>query len=170
MDGHPQAFGELVDRYQKVIFNAVLRIVNNYEDAKDTTQTVFVKAFENLSSYDSRYKFFSWIYRLAVNEALNEVNRRRQTQPLNEDIRCKDCTPEEILHQHQLDEQIDEALAGLSSDYRLVIVMKYFLEMSLREIAEIIHVEEKTVKSRLYTARQHLCEALTKRGITARGN
>lgn len=167
LDGNPQAFGELIDRYQKVIFNAALRIVNDYEDAKDTTQAVFVKAFENLSSFDSRYKFFSWIYRFAVNEALNVVHRRRQTQPLDEDIRCTNSTPEELLHQHQLDEQIDEALAGLSSDYRLVVVMKYFLEMSLSEIAEIIHVEEKTVKSRLYTARQHLCEALTKRGITA---
>ena len=165
--GNHQAFGELIDRYEKVIFNAALRIVNDYEDAKDITQIVFTRAYENLSNFDSRYKFFSWIYRFAVNEALNVVHRRRQTQPLDEDIRCTSRTPEELLCRHQLDEQIDVALAGLSSDYRLVVVMKYFLEMSLSEIADIIHVEEKTVKSRLYTARQHMCEALTKRGITA---
>ena len=73
LQGNPQAFGILVDRYQMVIFNLAYRICNNYNDADDITQTVFIKVYENLRKYKSRYKFFSWLYRIAVNEALNMV-------------------------------------------------------------------------------------------------
>ena len=76
IDGDNVAFESLLDRYQGRIFNAVLRMVHDWDDARDLTQTVFVKAYENLRRYDPKYKFFSWIYRIAMNESLNFVARR----------------------------------------------------------------------------------------------
>ena len=71
LDGHTRAFEALVDRYQKPLFNVALRMLDDAQDAEDITQTVFIKAFEKLATYDDRYKFFSWIYKMTVNEALN---------------------------------------------------------------------------------------------------
>ena len=69
--GNPQAFAALVEQYEKPVYNVALRMLRNAEDARDIAQSVFMKAYQNLSSYDPQYKFYSWIYRMAINESLN---------------------------------------------------------------------------------------------------
>ena len=81
--GDRQALGGLLNRYQGPVFNAALRIVGNPDDASDVTQSVFLKAFENLDRYDPAYRFFSWIYRIAVNESINHNKRRYRMHPLD---------------------------------------------------------------------------------------
>ena len=76
--GETAAFAFLVDRYERVVFNAAYRITNDRQDAEDVTQTVFMKVFENLRVYNPRYRFYSWMYRIAVNEALNHQARSRR--------------------------------------------------------------------------------------------
>ena len=81
LSGDTSAFGRLVDTYERPLYNAALRITNSRDDAMDATQSAFVKAYEKLHTFNSSYRFFSWIYRIAVNEALNIVQRKGREQP-----------------------------------------------------------------------------------------
>ena len=85
----------MIDRYQRVLFNVSLRMVGNREDAKDITQTVFLKAYQAMGTFDRRHKFFSWIYRIMINETLNHLSKRKRTEPLDESFRSDESGPEE---------------------------------------------------------------------------
>jgi len=163
--GNRESFGRLLNRYEKPIFNAAYRVLHDYEDAKDITQNVFLKAFENLDQFDSKHRFFSWIYRIAVNESINLCQSRK---PLGaaEDTRVEERnTPEKLLSRKELSAVIQAALMSLGFAYRMVIVLRHFSECSYREMSEILEIPEKTVKSRLFTARGLLREILSERGI-----
>ena len=165
LDGDGGAFGELIDRYQRVLFNVSLRMVGNREDARDITQTVFLKAYENLGSFDRKHRFFSWVYRITINESLNHLSKNRRLEPLDEALQSRECGPEEDCDRHQLRDSIQAALSRLSPDYRQVIVLRHFAELSYQEMSGVLEVPEKTVKSRLYTARQLLGDMFSKHGI-----
>jgi len=159
--GDVQAFGTLVERYQRVLYNLGLRMLGNPEDARDASQTAFLKAWEKLSSFDPRFRFFSWIYKITVNECLNQINRRRRVEPLDPRI---DLPSREnaaaSLEARETSERVQRALLQLTPDHREVVILRHFLEMSYGEIAGTLTIAEKTVKSRLYEARQRLCELL----------
>src|SRR5262245_26712646 len=108
--GDDDAFGALVDRYQKPIFNVALRMVGDSEDAKDIAQTVFLKAYENLANYDSRFKFYSWIYRIAINESINHLHRRDRVEPLDGDHESGGLGPEDLLAGEEIGRYVQEAL------------------------------------------------------------
>src|SRR5258706_14703991 len=95
LGGDGGAFGQLIDRYQRVLFNVSLRMVGNREDARDITQTVFLKAYENLGSFDRKHRFFSWVYRITINESLNHLSRNRRVEPLDESLPSRECGPDE---------------------------------------------------------------------------
>src|SRR5262245_60126107 len=84
--GETTAFGVLVTRYQKVLYTVAIRMLGNAEDARDATQDAFVKAYQRLGTYDPAYRFFSWIYRILVNECLNMIRGRRPQEPLMADV------------------------------------------------------------------------------------
>jgi RNA polymerase sigma-70 factor (ECF subfamily) len=157
----------LVDAYERVLFNVVLRMVGDREDARDVTQTVFVKAYENLSTYDCRRRFFSWIYRIMMNEALNHINRSKRLVPLDEGMASREKGPDVRAGEREVGEIIQCALTELSTDYREVIILRHFVQLSHHEISETLDIPEKTVKSRLHSARQILGGILTKRGLGA---
>ena len=165
--GDTRAFGVLVDRYQKPVFNAAIRIVKDYDDAQDIAQTAFVKAYEKLDTYNPKYEVFSWIYRIVINEAINFLNSRKPTVELDHTIKSGGNTPEENLFQKELGGQIEDSLMVLSLDYRIVIALRHFLDFTYQEMSEVLQIPEKTVKSRLFSARRMLCEILTDRGIRA---
>jgi len=166
LGGDGGAFGHLIDRYQRVLYNVSLRMVGNREDAKDITQTVFLKAYQAMGTFDRRHKFFSWIYRIMINETLNHLSKRKRTEPLDETFRSDEAGPDEDCSRNRLRDSIQTALLELSTDYRQVIVLRHYAELSYEEMSEVLHVPEKTVKSRLHTARQLLGEILPKHGIT----
>jgi RNA polymerase sigma-70 factor, ECF subfamily len=157
--GDLEAFAPLVARYQKPLFNVALRMVRDREDARDITQTAFVKAYEKLRSFDRRHRFFSWIYRIAVNECLNFVSRRRPERPLLADVPAAD-DPQRDAEASELAARVQDALVTLTPDYRLVVILRHFLGLSYVEMSETLMIPEKTVRSRLYTARQRLAEVL----------
>ena len=163
--GNPQAFEVLVEKYQKPIFNVAYRMTHNYEDAEDITQSVFVKAYEKLRSFRPSYKFFSWIYRIAVNETLNVLQQSKRTEEINSEYSASEKTPDESYAETELQEKLQEALMGLSMEYQVLILLKHFQHFSYREIAYIMDIPEKKVKSRLFTARQLLRDILMRRGI-----
>lgn len=167
LNGNTDAFGELIDRYQKPIFNVALRFVNDYDEAQDITQTTFVKAFENLAGFRAELKFFSWLYRIAVNEALNTVKSLRTKEELTEMAAADTPTPEESLCRSELETNIEEALMELQIDYRIAVVMRHFADLTYREMSYVLDIPVKTVKSRLFSARRLLCDILMQRGILA---
>ena len=159
------AFETLLDRYERPVFNVALRMVNNTEDARDITQSVFLKAFEHLNSYDSRFRFYSWIYRIAVNESLNFIKKYQgHDEPLGGDHPSPERSPEDAASQADLGQLIREGLMALKSEHRAVIVLKHFRGFSYREIGTILDLPEKTVKSRLFSARKFLRQALCANG------
>jgi RNA polymerase sigma-70 factor, ECF subfamily len=153
--GEVQAFEPLVLRYQRVLYNAAYRLLGDREDARDVAQGALVKAYEKLSSFDPRYRFFSWIYRIVVNEALNTRGRRRPSAPLAADLAGGPGVEEAIVSRERSD-TVQAALLQLSTDDREVIVLRHFAELSYAEIGETLGIAEKTVKSRLHEARQRL--------------
>lgn len=165
--GDTGAFGELVDAYEKVLFNTALRMVNDREEARDLTQTAFLKAYRNLESYDPKHRFFSWIYRILMNETLNLLARRRPNVALDERLVARERRPDEQAETNEIGAIVEEALMELTPDYRQVVILRHFLQFSHREIGDLLHVPEKTVKSRLYTARQQLGGILQRRGVTS---
>jgi len=159
LDGQRDAASGLVDRYHKRLFNIALRMLNDAQDAEDVTQTVFFNAFQKLHSYDPRYRFFSWVYRLTVNESLNVLWRRKKTVTL-EDIPVSGSGSDRVAEAH---DRVGRALMSLKPDDRAVVVLKHFVCFSYEEIADVLEIPVKTVKSRLFTARERLRLTLEER-------
>jgi len=151
--------------YERPVYNAAYRIVGNPDDAADVTQVVFLKAFEQLDQYKPEFKFFSWIYRIAINESINQIKRNRKHLPLDEREVSDTRSPVDFVGAGDISRGIQESLMGLQEDYRTVVVLRHFSECSYRQISEILHIPEKTVKSRLYSARQLMKEQLKGSGI-----
>jgi RNA polymerase sigma-70 factor (ECF subfamily) len=162
-DGDRAAFAALVRKYQKPIYNAAFRVLGRDEDASDITQAVFLKVAERLDQYDARYKFFSWIYRIAVNESLNLLRENgRESELEDEDALpgLESAEPEAQVSDAQVSDRIQKALMSMRVSDRMVLTMRHFGDCSYQEMADIMGLEVKTVKSRLFEARARLRELL----------
>ena len=159
LDGQRDAASGLVDRYQQRLFNVALRILNNAQDAEDVTQTVFLNAFDRIRTYDPRYRFFSWIYRMTVNESLNTLKRRKPVVTLEREVGivAPGAAPDGTA---EAEDRVGKALMRLNPDDRAVVVLKHFVSFSYQEIADVLEIPVKTVKSRLFEARERLRLAL----------
>lgn len=152
-----------MDRYQKPLFNVALRMLGNVEDAEDVTQTVFLNAFRKLRTYDPKYRFFSWVYRMTVNESLNTLKRRKRTVPLDPErpVPAPGAGADRTTEAQDL---VGRALMRLTPDDRAVVVLKHFASFSYEEIADVLEIPARTVKSRLFTARDRLRTVLREQG------
>lgn len=159
LDGDRVAGDELVNRYQRSVFNVALRMLGNVQDAEDVTQTVFGNAFAALDSYDPKFRFFSWIYRMTVNESLNSIKRRRKMVSFDGsfDVPASDSISQSAAEAEQ---RVGSALLELKPDDRAVVVLRHFVSFSYEEISDVLGVPVKTVKSRLFTARERLRQSL----------
>ena len=155
LEGQRDAASGLVDRYQKRLFNLALRMLDNAQDAEDVTQTVFLNAFLKLRTYDPRFRFFSWVYRMTLNESLNVLKRQKRTVTLEDGpaIPAPGATTDEAT---ELQDRVGKALMRLKPDDRAVVVLRHFVFFSYQEIAGVLGIPVKTVKSRLFTARERL--------------
>jgi len=161
MHGDRGAFEALLVEYEKPVFNAAFRMLNNRDDARDVTQTVFLKVFENFAQFDPSRRFFSWIYRITLNESINWLGKENRLEPLLYDTADEGKGPDEELESTRLAAKVQAALMTINTDYRTVVILKHFLGCSYVEISDVLEIPEKTVKSRLYTARQQLKDALS---------
>ena len=141
--GDHEAFGALVEAYQGVIYNLALRMVGDAEDARDVSQTVFVKAYLKLASFDRRNRFFSWLYRIGINESLNLLSRRKPNEELTERLESRDPTPDEAAQTSQEESLMNRSLLELTPEYRQVVILRHFLDFSHREIGELLQLPEK---------------------------
>ena len=162
-DGDRQALAALVERYQRPIYNAAYRVLGNGEDAADVTQTTFLKVAEKLDEYDAQYRFFSWIYRIAINESLNTMRRDSRDDHIDDEDELPGTgaeDPERRAYETELAGRVQAALMAMRFEHRIVITLRHFSDCSYGEIAFILDLQEKTVKSRLFEARQKLRELL----------
>ena len=158
--GDTGAFEEILDRYEKPVYNAILRLGTDREDARDIAQQVFMKVYERLATYDPAHKFFSWLYRVAINETINSMKAHRNWEPLSETLVYPQPDPEQQFAMAEEERVIQNALQSLDLKYRLALIVRHFLHLSYEEASDVLAVPVKTVKSRLFTARQLLREAI----------
>lgn len=165
--GDRKALDTLVMQLQKPIYNAAYRMLGNPDEAADVTQTTFLKVFENIDRFDPKYRLFSWTYRIALNESLDQLKNRSRTEPLDHSPKSDMGLPAEDTARSQLSSEVQSTLMELNEDYRAVIVLRYFSECSYQDIGKILELPEKTVKSRLFTARVQMKNKLNQRGVVS---
>lgn len=165
LSGDRTAFDELLTRYETRIYNVIMRVSGNREDAMDATQSAFLKAYDHLPSFKPEHRFFSWICKIGVNEALNQLKKQQRTTALEFDTPATTASPEQEYSGRQMGGKIHQALQALNPDYRVVIVLRHFHDLSYQEMSEVLGVEIKTIKSRLFTARKTLRDLLIQDGL-----
>jgi len=153
--GETAAFRPLVERYQRLLFTVALRMLGDREEAADAAQTAFVRAYQKLRTFDRGHKFFSWLYRILVNECLNVRRNLSRFEPIDATLVAPD-DPEANVGQAELRAAVQAALLELPRAQREVVVLRHYADLSYHEMAEVLHVPEKTIKSRLFSARQRL--------------
>ncbi len=173
--GDVSAFEQLVKRYDRNIFRIAQHITQNREDAEDVVQEAFLKAYENLDQFQGNSKFYTWLVRIAVNESLMKLRRRRsdRTVSLDEDIETEEDTmprevadwspnPEQLYKQGELKDILRKTVQGLPASFRTVFVLRDVEGLSTEETAEALDLSIPAVKSRLLRARLQLRERLNK--------
>jgi len=148
--GDVEAYNLLVSRWEKRVFNYLLRLVSNREDAMDVSQDVFLKAYQSLPKLDDPARFSGWLFRIAHNEAFSLLRRKRPEAELAGEPRPADLNPR--LLPIELSLAVETALGRLSPDQREAVLLKVYQGFKFEEMAEILECPVSTVKSRLYTA------------------
>ncbi|MBZ5533889.1 MAG: sigma-70 family RNA polymerase sigma factor [Acidobacteriia bacterium] len=173
--GDLEAFSELVKRYDRNVFRIAQHITHNEEDAQDVVQDAFLKAYTNLEQFQGNSKFYTWLVRIAVNEALMRLRKRRndRTVSLDEDVETEDGSmprevadwspnPEQLYGQSELGDILKKTIQGLPPGFRTVFVLRDVEGLSTEETAEMLGLSIPAVKSRLLRARLQLRERLTR--------
>ncbi len=155
--GDREAFGQLVSRYQGPVYRVVRGILADPAESEDVAQEVFLKAYASLAKFRGDSGFFTWLYRIAVNEALRR--RKRRSITLAEELPEIEAPPREVPDEEGPTLATLERLLGrLSDEFRAIVVLRDIERMSYRDIAETLEVPIGTVESRLFRARQELRE------------
>lgn len=173
--GDTQAFTQLVNRYERKIFRLARNITQNDEDAEDVLQESFLKAYSNLENFQMHSKFYTWLVRIAVNEALMKLRKRKSDRSVSLDepheteedtvtreIAVWDDDPEKKYSREELHDILQNAVEQLKPAFRTVFVLRDIEEMSTEETAEALGISVPAVKSRLLRARLQLREKLTR--------
>jgi RNA polymerase sigma-70 factor, ECF subfamily len=174
--GSEKAYRELLGRYQRPVFSIIYRMVRDRERAEDLAQETFVRVFNNIDRYDPRYKFSSWIFKIATNLTIDSIRRKEvdtvsidgsrnavtpdQIQATSIALASEDENPEELLEARQLGEAIERGIDQLRPEYRTAILLRHVEGRPYEEIAEIMSVPLGTVKTYIHRARHELRDTL----------
>jgi len=170
--GKEQAYSQIVEKYERALYYHILKMVRNKEVVEDLVQEAFVKAFDNLNSYNTNYAFSTWLYRIATNHTIDYLRKKKlKTLSINESVKTREGemkmelpdedfqTDRQVMHK-QRKKIIEEAIENLPSKYRKVIQMRHMEEKSYQEIADILDLPLGTVKAHIFRARELLYKAL----------
>jgi len=165
--GEPEAFGFLVKKYKKRAYFTALALVGSHDDALDLSQEAFVRAYRSIGTFDTRHRFFTWLYRILRNLCLNHLrNNRRRAEILQEagnSVIGKDPeNPSLLLEKDEVKEAVWSAVSVLEPHEREIIILRDFQELSYKEIADALDCPVGTVMSRLFHARKALKDKLEK--------
>jgi RNA polymerase sigma-70 factor, ECF subfamily len=169
------AFEQLLKRYDRNVFRIAQHITQNREDAEDVVQDAFLKAYQKLDQFQGNSKFYTWLVRIAVNEALMRLRKRKsdKTVSMDDEVETEEGTmprefadwspnPEQQLSQAELKDLLGRTIQGLPASFRTVFVLRDVEGMSTEETAEMLGLSVPAVKSRLLRARLQLRERLSK--------
>ena len=176
-NGNLEAMSCLIVKYQDRIYNAILKICQNHDDAAELTQDTFVKVLENINSFRGKSSFYTWLFRVAVNHTLNYCKRRFKLSPVSLDAENDQIEeskgklaavlaapdgldPAVVAQQKELTQIVVNLIGQLAQEYRVVLVLRDIEQMTYAEIAEVLRIETGTVKSRLSRARAKLRQLL----------
>ncbi|UCF19247.1 MAG: sigma-70 family RNA polymerase sigma factor [Gemmatimonadota bacterium] len=177
LEGDESAYREILERFRRPVFSLIYRMIGDREQAEDLAQESFVKAFNNLDSYNPSYRFSSWLFKIANNHAIDHLRRARLStvsihgsphavdSEREEETRivleAPDESPEQEMLAVQLGGEIERAIARLRPDYRTAVILRHIENRPYEEIAEIMGVPIGTVKTFLHRARAELRDALS---------
>ena len=176
-NGNLEAMSCLIVKYQDRIYNAILKICQNHDDAAELTQDTFVKVLENINSFRGKSSFYTCLFRVAVNHTLNYCKRRFKLSPVSLDAENDQIEeskgklaavlaapdgldPAVVAQQKELSQIVVNLIGQLAQEYRVVLVLRDIEQMTYAEIAEVLRIETGTVKSRLSRARAKLRQLL----------
>ncbi|MHB2154565.1 sigma-70 family RNA polymerase sigma factor [Calditrichota bacterium GD2] len=166
--GDGRAYDQLMEMYHDAVFNIILRMVHNRQEAEDLTQETFIKAYNSINSFNEEYAFSTWLFKIATNHCIDFFRKRKLvTYSMDEPIKYKD---DEIAHEYaDSDPTVDkkmvdgeksniikQAIEQLPDKYRMAIILRHHEEKSYEEIAEILNLPLGTVKARIFRAREML--------------
>jgi RNA polymerase sigma-70 factor, ECF subfamily len=172
--GNAAAFEELVNRYERKIFRLTMNITRNREDAEDAMQDAFLKSYAHLEDFQGESRFYTWLVRIAANEALMRLRKRRPNQiSLDEPIEAEEDmmprevedwgpSPEQRFAQTEMQEILSRVIEQLDPEFRIVFVLRDVEELSIEETAKVVGISEAAVKSRLLRARLKLRQKLNR--------
>lgn len=173
--GGVEAFTELVNRYEAGIFRLARHITQNQEDAEDVLQETFLKAFEHLEDFQGNSKFYTWLVRIAVNQSLMKLRKRKSDasvsldepfdtgeENLTREIAVWDPNPEQTYSREEIRAILEKAVESLPPTFRAVFALRDIEELSTEETAALLNLSIPAVKSRLLRARLRLREKLTR--------
>lgn len=169
--GDESAYRDLMDKYQKPLYYHVLKMVKNHEQVEDLVQEAFVKAFENLGSYNTNYAFSTWLYRITTNHTIDYLRKKKlKTVSMDEPIKTKEgemsmqisgkAETDRSIIKKERSKIIHDAIKDLPEKYRNVIEMRHLEELSYQEISETLDLPLGTVKAHIFRAREMLYKAL----------
>lgn len=170
--GDQSAYQKLMDKYQKPLYFHVIRMVKDHEQVEDLIQEAFVKAFDNLKSYNTNYAFSTWLYRITTNHTIDYLRKKKlKTMSIDEPVKTKDgdmavqiedteASTDRNIIRKQRQEIIRKAIRDLPEKYRQVIEMRHLEELSYQEISDELDLPLGTVKAHIFRAREMLYKAL----------
>lgn len=171
--GDQDAFAQLLELHQGKVYGLTLRLTGSPEDAMELTQETFFNAWRGLPNFHAESKFSTWLYRLATNASIDFLRREKRRKAVATtslfpddgeavalDIPDRRFTPQDELERQELRQAIERGLAQLSDEHRQALVLREFNGLSYAEIAQLLHIEEGTVKSRISRARLALRKIL----------
>lgn len=176
LEGDESAYAELLERFRRPVFSLIYRMIGDREQAEDLAQESFVKAFNNLDSYNPSYRFSSWLFKIANNHAIDHLRRSRLSTvsihgsphaatPQREEetrivLEAQDESPEQEMLALELGTEIERAISQLRPEYRTAVILRHIESRPYEEIAEIMDIPIGTVKTFLHRARGELRDAL----------
>ncbi|NJL93223.1 MAG: sigma-70 family RNA polymerase sigma factor [Anaerolineae bacterium] len=166
--GDVEAFGELVRAFERPVFNLAYRMLGDAAEAEDAAQEAFIKAYTNLHRYDPERSFKTWLLSITSNHCIDILRKRRLTWlsldneqlPPHPALTSDQPGPEAAAITQERSMYIQDMLNGLSQEYRLVVILRYWYDLSYAEIAEMLETTESAIKSRLFRARQALAQQI----------
>jgi len=160
--GDTRSFDELMQRYATRIYRVIYGMVHNYADAQDLSQETFVHAYEGIKGFKEKYRFYTWLYRIAVNLCINHCKRKKLAQfvPIENGESYPDPNPANDTASQDLRRAVEKRLVQLPEEQKTVFVLRTFEEMGYQKIAEVLGISIGTVMSRLSRAREKLKELL----------
>ncbi len=174
-NGDKQAFGKLIEAYQRPVYNLAYRMLNNSREAEEAAQEAFIRVYTRIDSYNPKHKFSTWVLSITSNYCIDLIRKRRaillsidEPLPSHPSLMSeKESSPESQALSGEREDQVQHLLQTLPEDYRQAVVLRYWYEYSYEDIADVMQTSVSAIKSRLFRARRLLAKTGVEMGMSS---